>query len=130
MKIMSCPLNGPRNIIAFSAFYSKATALDGAILPPTVLSNDTRQFGAGVDLSRTLSDDTTGLLSFNWKNVYGLGSRSGEFSRQKGLQLGFNKNVTPRSTLTYGLRRNVIRSTTQPEPGNETAAFAGYATRF
>ena len=122
--------NSPRNIVSVSGFYTKATALDGALAPLTTASNDTKQYGAALDLSRRLSEDTTGIFSLSRRNAVGLGSRAADHSRQASLQLSANKNLTPRSTAVVGLRRTVTASSAIPAPGNETAVFAGYRTRF
>ena len=128
--VVRAVFNSPRNTVSLSGFYAKAIALPGALPLSTTGSNDTKQYGASVDLSRRLSEDTTGIVGLERRTAGSLGSRAGDHSRQTSVQVSADKNLTPRSSAVVGLRRVVTSSSTFPAPGNVTAIFAGYRIRL
>ncbi len=124
-------LLGARDSLALTLFSSRTEGLEnlGASVQPGSSLLDSRQRGAGLSFSHQLSPLSTLNAEASWRQTTGLGTLSGDQSRQQTYQLRFTHLISPKTSTTAGARHQVFDSNVQPN-ATETAVFVGLGHRF
>jgi uncharacterized protein (PEP-CTERM system associated) len=125
-------LLGARNTIALTLFSTSTEGLDSQAIggvPPTTSLLDNRQRGVGLSFSHQLSHRSTLNAESSWHQTRGIGSSTGEQSRQQVYQLRLTHLLSPKTSTTAGMRYQVFDSTLQQDT-TEKAVFLGIGHRF
>ncbi|AKJ29906.1 TIGR03016 family PEP-CTERM system-associated outer membrane protein [Caldimonas brevitalea] len=128
----SIALLGRRTTLTASVYMRKLERLrrdDDPFAGVAVGTADSEQRGLLVNVNRRLTPTTQGDVRLSWTQVEGLGLLEGSRSREKALRVSLHHNLSPRSFVTFGVRRQLLDSNVSG-PSQESAAFAGLGHRF
>ena len=129
----SIGLLGPRTSIFLTAFGSKSQALARANLQAVSLdSGSVNQKGLSLQASRRLTPNSTLNTIFSVSDTKGLrNSGERETSRDRSALLSWINTITPRSTVSVGIVKHVLRTNSEIVPSaSELRTYAGYSHRF
>jgi uncharacterized protein (PEP-CTERM system associated) len=124
-------LLGARNSLGLTVFHQRTEQIVGGagspILPTSLLDNV--QLGGSLTLSHQLTALTGMNLTGDWSRTRGLGIFDTEETKQRGVRLQVNRELSPRTNGFVGARYQVIDSNVTSD-ARETAVFAGVGHRF
>lgn len=128
----SAVLMGRRDTITLFAMHSRIETLlrkdSGQSYVPS-FSTDNTQLSVGVDYNHRLTPLTNLDVVVNATRLVGLGSLADSQSKTLLLRAAVNTQLTPRTTGTFGLRHQTLKSTVSTDD-HESAGFVGVAHRF
>jgi uncharacterized protein (PEP-CTERM system associated) len=106
-------LLGSRHTVTFSVFKQEGRDLLGPNdSPPLPLNSaDARQLGGTVNVSRRLTPDMTADVSLTGVRILGYGLREGQRTINKIARVGGTQNLSPRTSVTAGFRRQLVNAT-------------------
>jgi uncharacterized protein (PEP-CTERM system associated) len=126
---LSIGLIGVRHVLTLQLHSLHTQDLPGDQLLTGALSGEARQNGWGLGLNRKLDPQTSADLTVDRSRNVALGINQGREIHQTSLRLGLTHELTPRTLVSGGVRRVLLKSTVL-EDANETAVFAGALHRF
>ncbi len=108
----SAVLLGRRSVVSATVYLQRQRRLDQAqdLLPPTSANGDTEQRGVELRVAHKLSATTAVEGGVRMNRVKGLAEDSGQWSRDNSVQLGLTFTLSPRSSLQFNLRRQLLDS--------------------
>lgn len=129
---LSVALLGRRTTVSFGLEQRQRRQLrraDDPLAPETRFDSDNEQRVFSIDFNRRLSPRTTFDLWAGYSRLQGLGAREGDRTTEKTLRLTLSHALSPRATVSVGVRRQLL-ATTVSASSRETAVFAGLSQRF
>lgn len=129
---LSVALLGRRTTLALAVHarrYRQLARSDDPLGPEASFASDNEQLGVSIDLTRRLTLQTSVSLALRASRVEGLGSRDGDFTREKSARLSLQHALSPDTSVTLGARRQLLDSNVSA-PARESAAFAAVNHRF
>jgi uncharacterized protein (PEP-CTERM system associated) len=127
---LSIGLIGVRHVLTLQLHSLHTQDLPGDQILTGVISGDARQNGWRLGLNRKLDPQSSADLSLDRSRNVGLGTiNQGRESQETSARLGLTYEITPRTLVSGGLRRVLLKSTVLGDT-NETAVFAGALHRF
>lgn len=96
---------------------------------PALSTSDNRQSGIEVEFNRRLTPRLVATAGLRWARIEGLAARAGDESREKLLRAGITYALSPDTSMTLGLRRQLLDSNVR-DPGQETGVLVGIGHRF
>jgi uncharacterized protein (PEP-CTERM system associated) len=127
-------LLGTRNTVSMSVYGQTLRRLvrpDDPVVPLTAAAADYRQYGGVAAFNRKLSPQTSLDVSLRGSSVIGLGDHEGDKTTEKTFRVAWAREVSPRSTLTIGAQRSLIRTTVSTAwPYSVDSGFIGLRHRF
>ncbi len=129
---LSVAFLSPLSVLTFQLFAVESTQLqrpDAPALPLPPLNADNTQIGGSVTMNRRLTSTLAveGVLS--GVKIEGLGSSVGQASSTKSAKLSAIQQLSPKTRLIAGARRQLSNSNVVL-PAQETAAFFGIEHKF
>ncbi len=123
-------LMGARQLVSFTLFRQRDTDLRRANQTSLVVSADeSRQYGGSILYSRQLTPQRTFEAIATGVATNGQGLRLGDYTRDWSLMLMLTEALTPRSNVTLGFNRQLVRSNVVTST-QETRIFVGGSHRF
>ncbi len=124
-------LLGRRSVVSASVYLQRQRRLDQALdlLPPTSTIGDTEQRGVELRVAHKLSGTTAVEGGVRMNRVKGLAEDKGQWSHDNSVQVGVTFTLSPRSSLQFNLRRQLLDSNVVI-PTNESALSVRLSQRF
>lgn len=129
---LSVALLGRRTTVAVALHarrYRQLSRSDDPLTPDPSFASDNDQLGVTFDLTRQLTPHTSATLALRASRVEGLGSREGDYSREKSARLSLQHALSPDTSVTLGARRQLLDSNVS-DSARESAAFVAVNHRF
>ena len=82
-----------------------------------------------VELNRRLTQRLAFNVGLRWARIAGLAAREGDYTREKSLRATVTYALSPDTTMTFGLRRQLLDSNVR-DAGRETGGLIGIGHRF
>lgn len=130
--VLSVAFLSPRSVLTFRLFASESVQLqrpDAPPLPLPVQANDNAQLGGSASLTRRLTSTLSVDAVLSGVKIEGRGAALGQVSTTKSATLSAIQELTPKSRLIAGARRQLSGSNVF-NSAQETAAFVGLEQRF
>lgn len=107
---LAIALLGARHTVTLSVFRQEGRDLLGPNDTPTTALNsaNARQLGGTLNLTRRLTPDMTADASFTASRIAGYGVRAGQRTVNKVARFGATRNLSPRTSVTAGVRYQLI----------------------
>lgn len=123
---------GRLTTVAVTLYESKFERLrfeDDPLGAPGLSTSDNRQSGLEVELNRRLTQRLAFNVGLRWARIAGLAAREGDYTREKSLRATVTYALSPDTTMTFGLRRQLLDSNVR-DAGRETGGLIGIGHRF
>lgn len=123
---------GRRSTITFFALHARIESLlrrDSGQTNARSFSTDNSQESLGVNVNHRLTPVTNVDVVLDISKIVGLGALSNTHSRSAVLRTSVNTALSPRTTASFGMRRQTLKSTAATND-SESAAFVGLGHRF
>jgi uncharacterized protein (PEP-CTERM system associated) len=125
---------GQRVTTSLSAFRQNLRQLTqtGAVaLPPSLVTADSRQTGAGIEVNYRLAPQTSVDGALRWSRIRGLAATDGQSTSERSVRVSLVHNLSPRTGLSAGLQYTIVDSNVGSGQTQKPAlAFAGMSHRF
>ncbi|MEO8298007.1 MAG: TIGR03016 family PEP-CTERM system-associated outer membrane protein [Burkholderiales bacterium] len=128
----------PLHTVTWRVFRQETRQLLGANSLAPTSPTDANQIGGSLSVARRLSQQTTADITVVGSRVAGLGVRLGDRTVNKSVRLSATHAISPRTTVSAGIRRQVVdryfgstfSGATGSFDASESAVFVGALHRF
>jgi uncharacterized protein (PEP-CTERM system associated) len=123
----------PRQAVSLSAYVQTLRRLGslGTAAEPLVAEADSRQSAIALEASHRLTPLTSVAASMAWGRVEGLGSRTGDETREATYRLALSSSLSPRSGVSFGLQyRQLSTNVVSLNSYHQSSLFAALDYRF
>jgi uncharacterized protein (PEP-CTERM system associated) len=129
-------VNGVRDSLLGSIFYSKAETLPGATVSTTAPAPDSQQWGGSVGMYHRMTPNMAAGAEVTYSDVQaiGTGPRAGDASRQWVATLSLTRRINKQASLACGVRHLsahvTLASTDSSYQVDENQVFAGLRMQY
>jgi uncharacterized protein (PEP-CTERM system associated) len=125
---------GRRHTISVTTYAQQLTQLtlrDGTPLVGLAADADNRQWGGSLGLNRRLSPVTSVDTTARWSRIRGLGTRTGQDSKESLYRLVLLRNLSSKTSASFGLQHRTVDGTSSTGVKFvESVGFVGLNHRF
>lgn len=125
---------GRRHTLSVTTYAQQLTQLtlrDGTPLVGLAADADNRQWGGSLGLNRRLSPVTSVDTTARWSRIRGLGTRTGQDSRESLYRLVLLRNLSSKTSASFGLQHRTVDGTSSTGVKFvESVGFVGLNHRF